>query len=293
MQHFDPDTIRQYFPQLYEIPQPPKQLYVSGTSSALTTITHTIPVAFVGSRRCTSYGITCCKQLIAGLANFPITIVSGLALGIDRVAHETALDVGLPTIALPGSGLAPEVLYPAQHYSLACRITEHDGILLSEYDPHTKARPWMFPQRNRLMAGISTMIVIIESEEKSGTLITARLGTEYNKIVAAVPGPVTAPHSKGTNWLLKQGAVVITCADDILQELQLIEPFTENTATPSLPLNLSPQEITILSTLAEPLTKDALITQTALSATEVLVALSSLEIKGMVTTAGVLVQRIV
>src|SRR3989344_5297892 len=148
-------------PQLLEIPQPPKELFI------------------VGSRKYTTYGKEACEKLIEGLRGYPIVIVSGLALGIDSIAHKKALDVGLTTIAFPGSGLDPKVLYPATNAHLAERIVEAGGAVISEFEPDFRATPWSFPQRNRLMAGISDAVLVIEAEQKSGTLITSRLATEY------------------------------------------------------------------------------------------------------------------
>ncbi|MES3005459.1 MAG: DNA-processing protein DprA, partial [Patescibacteria group bacterium] len=128
----------------------------------------------VGSRQYTSYGKELCISLIKSLAGRPVIIISGLALGIDGIAHQTALDVGLPTIAVPGSGLHPNVLYPRSHLHLAEKIIEKGGLLASEYEPQIRASPWSFPMRNRIMAGLSHAVLIIEAEENSGTLVTAR-----------------------------------------------------------------------------------------------------------------------
>jgi DNA processing protein len=220
MDHFPIQTIPigHYFPQLLELPQPPIQLYIRGN---INSIVDTTFITFVGSRKHTDYGKRVCQNLIRGLKDYNVTIVSGLAIGIDAIAHRTAIEVGLPTIAFPGSGLAEQSVYPRQHLSLAQDILEHGGILLSELDPDEKGAPWTFPQRNRLLAGISVMTVIIEAEEKSGTLITSRLATEYNKTVGTVPGPIDSPTSFGTNELLKLGAVPITSSMDIVLELNL------------------------------------------------------------------------
>ncbi len=220
MDHFPIQTldIAADFPDLLEIPYPPKTLTIRGS---LKRIIGTVLITFVGSRNHTQYGKDACVAIIHGLKDYNVTIVSGLALGIDSIAHEAALAVGLPTLALPGSGLDENALYPRRHRVLALRILENGGALLSEFDASQKGMPWTFPQRNRLLAGISVMTVLIEAEEKSGTLITARLATDYNKTVGAVPGPIDSATSFGTNELLKLGAVPITSAQDIVHELNL------------------------------------------------------------------------
>ena len=272
------------FAQLGELPQPPRALYLRGTIDGLA---GKKLIAVVGSRSCTSYGKAVCRSLIAGLRGYPIAIISGLALGIDSTAHEAALDVGLPTVAIPGSGLAWRALYPAQHRGLAERILENGGALLSEYEPDTKAAPWTFPRRNRLMAGIADMTIVIEAQEKSGTLITARLATEYNKIVGAVPGPVTAPTSRGSNWLLKLGAVPITDPFDILQELGI-----EASSTPVNQAVLGEDEQRVFDALIEPKSKDALCQELSLSPASLSILISSMEIKQVVRETFGILERV-
>ncbi len=274
------------FPSLAELPQPPKTLFVRGNADA---IKDRSLLVVVGSRSCTSYGKSVCRSLIEGLKGYPIAIVSGLALGIDSVAHEAALDAGLPTVAFPGSGLDWKVLYPAQHKQLAERILKSGGLLVSEYDPYTKAAPWTFPQRNRLMAGAGAFVLVVEAEMKSGTLITARLGTEYNKIVGAVPGAVTSITSEGTNWLLKMGAVPVTSPEDIVRELDLL---TEETTAARTTAIASAEEIRLLSLLTEPLTRDQLIDALESDPAAVTILLSSLEIKGLIRESFGTIERI-
>ncbi|MCC6198823.1 DNA-protecting protein DprA [Candidatus Nomurabacteria bacterium] len=277
-----PDAL---FPSLKEIPQNPKTLFVRGNT--------TIPegqslVVIVGSRNCTSYGKSVCRSLIAGLKGYPIAIVSGLALGIDSVAHEAALDAGIPTIAFPGSGLGTKALYPAQHRQLAQRILENGGLLVSEYPSDTRAAQWTFPQRNRLMAGVGTFVLVVEAEMKSGTLITARLGTEYNKIVGAIPGPITSPSSEGTNWLLKLGAVPVTGVEDILRELNLL---TEEISSKHNETIASTEELHLLALLTEPRTRDQLIALLDADPSEVTILLSTLEIKGLIRESFGTIER--
>ncbi len=264
------------FPMLAELPDQPRILHIRGS---LDRMQGTKYVTVVGSRKCTSYGRNVCQSLIAGLAGYPITIVSGLALGIDGIAHQAAIDAGLPTIAFPGSGLNWNALYPAAHHGLAQRILSNGGALISEYDDYTVGAPWTFPRRNRLEAGISDITIIIEAQEKSGTLITARLGTEYNKIVGAVPGPITSDTSRGTNWLLKLGAVPITESADILRELNLAEKLTSEV---SAYLMLNADEERVLALLNEPKSREEIMHELDLDAASANMLFSTLEIKGVI-----------
>ncbi len=289
MERFPITTIDPFdaFPALAEIPQPPKSLFMRGS---LTQAKGTKYITVVGSRNYTSYGKSVCQALIAGLAGYPVTIVSGLAIGIDSIAHRAALDAGLPTIAFPGSGLNWNVLHPAQHRGLAEEILQSGGALVSEFPHDTRGAIWTFPRRNRLKAGLSDMVIIIEAEEKSGTLITARLGTEYNKIVGAVPGTITSPNSKGTNWLIRLGATPITETKDILQELGFAEKPTGDV---SAYLMLNTDEERVLATLNEPKTKEQIMRELDLDPSSANVIFSTLEIKGAITESMGFVQRIV
>ena len=275
-------------PQLAEIPHPPIELYIVGKlPSELPDGRAYIYLSVVGSRKYTEYGQQACHELIMGLRGYPVAVVSGLAYGIDQIAHRAAIMAKLPTIAIPGSGLSLSALYPRGHTQLAEEILYKGGCLLSEFPPETKAAPWTFPQRNRLMAGIARAVLIIEAEQKSGTLITARLATEYNRDVLVVPGSIYSASSVGANFLLRQGATPITCADDLLQALGLLE---ENKKLP-FPKDLSPEEMEIVSLLATaPLARDEILQQlTQHSANqsprkshEISATLSILEIKGLI-----------
>lgn len=287
MERYPIDTIDplRIFPQLGELPTPPKELFLRGSVEK----THgTKLLAVVGARKCTSYGKSMCRDIIAGLRGYPITIVSGLALGIDSVAHIAALENNIPTISFPGSGLGWNVLYPAQHRGLAESILEHGGALLSEYTSDMRAAYWSFPQRNRLVAGISDMTIVIEAERKSGALITARLATEYNKIVGVLPGNVTSPSSKGTNWLLRLGATPITESSDILLELGLTSG--ENKTLPFDLLNA--QEEKVFAYLSEPRTKDDVMYALSLDPSEANILFSTLEIKGVIKETMGMIERI-
>src|SRR3989344_6019083 len=207
---------KERFPKaLLEIPEPPEDLWIIGEMPP----PDFVYLCVVGSRRHTSYGREVCEKIIAGLKGYPIVVVSGLAMGIDAIAHQRALSAGLKTLVFPGSGLSKEAMYPKTNVKLAEDILENGGCLISEFEPNFKATLWGFAKRNRLMAGISKAVLIIEAEERSGTLITARLTTEYNRDLLVVPGSIFSPTSLGTNKLLKQGAAPVTCAEDVLEAL--------------------------------------------------------------------------
>lgn len=200
------------------IPDPPEQLWIEGNLPDPKTHRY---LCVVGSRRHSAYGRQAVEELIEGLAGHNICIVSGLAFGIDSIAHRAALDAGLPTVAFPGSGLDRSVLYPQSHLELAEDILSSDGALVSEFEPLIACQVWTFPQRNRLMAAISHATLVIEAGEASGTLITARLALDYNRDVLALPGQIFLPLAFGTNRLIRDGAVPITSSDDILEALGL------------------------------------------------------------------------
>jgi len=262
--------------QLLEIPQPPKDLWLHGTLPSSETTLLTV----VGARKYSSYGKEVCEQLIAGLRGTPIAIVSGLALGIDAIAHEAALRADLPTIAVPGSGLDHSVLYPRSNVGLAERIVEHGGALLSEFAPDFRATQWSFPQRNRIMAGLAKATLIIEAEQKSGTLITARMATDYNRDVFAVPGSIFSPNSAGPNMLLKLGATPITSSTDILEALGL---STETATQASIDFSsLSPEEVRVMELLITPLAREELIANLEYSASETNILLMKMEIAGLI-----------
>jgi DNA processing protein len=262
---------------LQEIPEPPKQLYVEGHLPGVGTIF----LAVVGSRRYSSYGKEACERLIGGLAGSPISIVSGLALGMDTIAHKAALAADLHTIAFPGSGLDREVLHPRSNAPLADQIVKSGGALVSEYDPLFPAAVYTFPRRNRIMAGLSKAVLVIEAAERSGTRITARLATEYNRDVLAVPGSIFSAQSEGTNSLIKLGATPVTNSNDILVALGL---EAKEGAQRELDFSsLSPLERKVVELLSlEPQERDTLIRTLNCQVSDANIALASLELKGLI-----------
>lgn len=262
-------------PLLRQIADPPKQLYVRGELPS----TELSWLAVVGSRALTPYGNAVCKHLIEGLRGYPIVIVSGLAYGADAAAHKAALEVGLPTVAVPGSGLGWDTLYPRANVALAKDIIKAGGALLSEEKPDTKAADWTFPKRNRIMAGLCRATLIVEAKELSGSLITARLTVEYNRELLVVPGSIFSEESKGTHQFLRLGATAVTRPDDILVALGL-EKRASETLT-SLRDDLSDEEKRVIEIIRAPLSRDELITALGLPITEANVLLSAMEIKGL------------
>lgn len=266
------------FPKLLqEINDPPKKLYIKGE----------LPkddvkyLCIVGSRKYSPYGKEVCRKLIGGLSGYPIVIVSGLALGIDAIAHETALDTGLKTIAIPGSGLGEEILHPRTNRNLAKRIVNEGGALLSEFEEDFKATQYSFPQRNRIMAGMSHAVLIIEAEEKSGTLITSKFATEYNRDVLTVPSSIFSPTAYGPHMLLRLGATPITKSEDILEMLGF--KLNNKLKQEKLFENLSDKEKEIIKILkSTPLSRDELTSKLSFPIQEINVTLSAMEIKGII-----------
>lgn len=266
------------FPSLLrEIPQPPKSLNYRGILPPAGTQL----LSVVGSRAYTPYGTQVVDELIGGLKGYPVGIVSGLAFGIDSLAHEAALKNNLYTLSIPGSGLGDDVLYPATHKALAHRILEAGGGLLSEYAPDFKATTWSFPQRNRLVAGISRATLLIEAAEKSGTLITARMTTDYNRELLVVPGSIFSKTSVGVHQFLKLGATPVTSAKDILDVLG-IEEVVAAEAKP-LPL-LSTEEQQVITFLDRPLHRDELIRLLSMDTAKAGQLLMMMELRGYISS---------
>lgn len=280
-----------YLPQelirdlLGHIPHPPRHLMIRGTFPA---VPHYVFLTIVGSRNHTSYGKEVCKKLIQGLKGYPVVIVSGLALGIDTIAHETALEVGLTTIAFPGSGLDESIIYPRANRPLAEKILIAGGCLISEFSLHQKTNDWLFPARNRLLAGISRATLVIEATHKSGTRITARLATEYNREVLTVPGNIFSTQSEGPHELLRMGAIPVTTSEHILEALGI-------TKTHQPPLDLFSQcnsdEQTIITLLTHPQPRGELIRASNLPIHIAIAVLTQMEIKGFICESEGVVRR--
>lgn len=273
---------RSKFPSsLLELPQPPENLYYLGNIEEYLENPDLIYLCIVGSRKYTSYGKDICEKIITGLKGYPIVIVSGFAMGIDTIAHRTALKNNMRTVVFPGSGLSKEAIFPKINANFMDEILNAGGCFISEWEPDFKAERWTFPMRNRLMAGICKAVLVIEAEEKSGTLITARLATEYNKDLLAVPGSVFSSSSKGTNKLLRLGAVPITSAEDVLQELGFDLEKNENKQL-ELFEELNIDEKKVLEILREPMDRDDLLRYMQMPIQNANTLISVMEIKGLI-----------
>ena len=269
------------FPALLkQIPDQPERLYMEGELPP----DDAIYLAVVGARRFTTYGKEACEKIIGGLNNKirQFVIVSGLAIGIDGIAHKAALKSGLKTIAIPGSGLDDKVMHPRSNVNLSKEILENGGCLISELDWEMPAGMHTFPSRNRIIAGMSHAVLVIEAAEKSGTLITADLATQYNRDVFAVPGSIFSQNSTGTNRLIKAGAALITSAEDIFDAFGLPRE-KENL---KLNLALEPNEEKIYSLLTEPIGRDDLIRKTGLHPAKANSVISMMILNGLIKQSG-------
>lgn len=240
-------------------------------------------VAVVGTRRATPYGRQAAEHFSSDLAKQQITIVSGLARGIDAIAHRTALNLGGRTIAVLACGL--DIVYPPEHAKLAAEITSH-GALVSDYPLGTQPRSEFFPRRNRILSALSLGVLVIEGDVDSGALITARNAIDQNREVFAVPGSIYAPAARGTNKLIREGeARLVTRAEDILEELNL----TASVQQPELPLVTisDPTEAALLKVLSsQPIHIDEVQRASGLPISAVSGALALLELKGIVRQVG-------
>jgi DNA processing protein len=262
---------------LQQIPDMPQNLYIRGNFPDENEYKF---LAIVGSRKYTSYGKQVVEKIIRDIAGYPIVIISGLALGIDSLAHEAALENNLITIAIPGSGLSDTVIYPATNQALARRILQSGGALVSEYEPNFKATTWSFPKRNRIMAGISHAVLVIEAENKSGTRITARLAIDYNREVFSVPGSIFSSSSEGTNELIREGATPVTSGKDILDFFKF--DISNEPHQKRLFENLSIDEKKIITALDEPKSRNELAKSVDMNIIYLNILLSSMEIKGLI-----------
>jgi len=278
-----PSSSPAYPPQLRESPSAPPVLFVLGSVVALSEP----QIAMVGSRNATAGGLSTARRFAANFARMGLCITSGLALGIDAASHEGALEGGGLTIAVLGHGL--DTLYPRQHRALAARIAA-SGALVSEFPPGTPPLPGNFPQRNRIIAGLAHGTVVVEAAQDSGSLITARLAGLAGREVFAVPGSILNPMVRGCHELVRQGAKLIECVDDVLMELKIslsTQLLAEATTTPSntgKPGGALDKEYKILlDALAfEPASVDSLIERTGLNSESIASMLLILELDGHV-----------
>jgi DNA processing protein len=268
----DPDYPR----LLAQIPAAPAVLYVRGTLLPR----DELAIAVVGTRRATSYGREIVQQIARDLAAAGVTVVSGLARGIDGMAHLGALEGGGRTIAVLASGV--DVIYPAEHANLAAQIAA-SGAVISDYPPGTKPDAPNFPARNRIISGLALATVVVEAPSRSGALITVDFAADQGREVFVVPGPVTAAASAGSNRLIREGARLVTSAEDILDDLGLPGLDTQDEAEPEL----SDSERRLIAVMAaDPAHLDEIVIAAGLSPAEGAGLMTMLELKGAVRNIG-------
>lgn len=280
--HFITLADREYPPALLEIPDPPTVLYVRGQAALLASR----GLAIVGSRNATPQGLRTAEDFARTLAGHGLCIVSGLALGVDGAAHAGALAAPGPTVAVIGTGA--DRLYPARHRDLALAIVEH-GAIVSEFPLGTPALAANFPRRNRIIAGLSRGVLVVEAAVESGSLITARLAAEQGREVFAIPGSIHSPLARGCHRLIKQGAKLVESAADILEELgTCTAPRAAASPAPAIGAGSSPAvddpvQAELLHHLAQgPLTADELVALAGLATEQLLAALLELELAGRI-----------
>jgi len=269
---------------LREIHNPPVQIFVWSKSSALPSADHFLSI--VGTRRCSAYGEEILRKIVAGLSPHGFGTVSGMAIGIDTVAADASLINKIPTIAVLGSGLGRKAFYPKINWRLAEKIVEEGGAVISEYEPDFMATQYSFPQRNRIISGLSPATLVVEAPEKSGALITAKFALEQNRDVLAVPGSAFGANSLGTNRLIKQGAGLVTEADDVLKAYGLAVEPPLGGSTAKLKLDLSPEEKQIFNILTEPMDMDSLIRKSKMPAHTAMGIIGLMEIRGIIKKLG-------
>ncbi len=267
-----------YPKRLNEIDQPPPVLYTQGKIDP----DDEWSVAIVGTRRVTAYGRQVAEDIAGRLARNGLTIISGLARGVDSIAHQAALDAGGRTIAVLGSGL--DRIYPPENRHLAEQI-KANGAIISEFSPNTPPEASNFPQRNRLISGLSLAVIVIEAGIKSGALITASFAADQGREVFAVPGNITSPGSMGTNRLIQNGAHPLLSAEQVLEILELSMVAEHRSARVALPSDaVEAQLFEILG--VEPLHIDEVTNRTEIPVEKVTASLALMELKGMVRQVG-------
>ncbi|MBU0476565.1 DNA-processing protein DprA [Patescibacteria group bacterium] len=263
---------------LKEISGPPKVLYAKGE-----TLNEENSFAIVGTRMCSSYGKQAALEIAGELAEAGLTIVSGLAPGIDTFTHRAVVERGKRTIAVLGTGIDEKSIYPKENIELARKIIETGGCLISEYPPGTPGSKFTFPRRNRIISGLSLGVLVIEAKQRSGALITANWAKQQNRLIFAIPGSIYSSNSQGPHILIKQGAKLVERANDILKELNLPQKSTRTVLTKGE----NKEENLILNALKEQaLYIDKIIEKTKLSASAVASTLAILEIKSKVRNLG-------
>ncbi len=273
---------KHYPKRLLEIHTSPEILYCRGNLKLLNSLSFGV----VGTRKLTSYGKEAARSITTDLAKNGFTIVSGLALGIDAVAHKAALDSNAKTIAVLGSGIDDTCIYPETNFSLAKEILDKDGLIISEYPIGTPGYKSNFPERNRIISGLSVGVLIVEADKASGSLITARCALDQNRDVFAVPGSIFSSKSIGPNSLIQKGAKLVTSARDILEEYeqnpQLFEA-KKNTLSTKDPIQI---KILDILDIKGPSPVDEITKELGDETRKIATALSMLEIAGYIKITG-------
>jgi DNA processing protein len=267
---------------LRTIPDPPAALFIRGSIRP-----DELRIAVVGTRSMTSYGKRCAEFIARELANAGATIVSGLAFGIDAVAHRSAMDAGGRTIAVLPSGADDRSITPQTHINLAKSIIAHDGALVSENAPGTPTLPYQYLHRNRIISGLSDAVIVVEGDRGSGALVTAKLALEQGRDVLAVPGSIWSNASRGTNDLIKEGAQPCTSLDDLwtclgMQRAERASSIADMRA--SIPA--TEEEQLIIDACIEPISIDDVTRKTGLSPSNVNAIISLCEMKGRIVSVG-------
>jgi DNA processing protein len=271
---------KEYPKLLGHIPQPPFLLYIKGQ----TEVWQGNCFAVVGTRALSEYGKRATPHIVLDLARAGFTIVSGLATGIDTLAHKAALEAGVETVAVLGTGIDEKTLYPQLNLPLARKIVEKGGAVISEYAPGTHGTKFSFPQRNRIISGLSRGVLVVEADHISGAMITAKCALEQNRDVFALPGSVFAKTSEGTNSLIQKGAKLVACADDILEEYEMLG---KNQKAKFKIAADNPEEERILAILTgEPATADDIIKKTGLTVPQVNATLMIMELGKKIKNLG-------
>ncbi|MBI5825291.1 MAG: DNA-protecting protein DprA [Chloroflexi bacterium] len=267
-----------YPARLKEIDQPPPVMYIRGEYLP----DDLFAVAIVGTRKVTPYGRQVTEEIASFLAANGMTVISGLARGVDAIAHQTALKAGGRTIGILGSGV--DKIYPPEHRGLAEQMMER-GAIISDYAVGTPPEASNFPPRNRIISGLSLAVVVVEAAETSGALITAEFAAEQGREIFAVPGSILAPQSKGTNRLIQKGAQPLLTPDDLMQALDLTRIGAQKSARKILPADET--EARVLNVLgSEPLHVDEIRNQAGLPIEKISATLAMMELKGMVRQVG-------
>lgn len=268
-----------YPPCLAEIHDPPLAIFFKGSTDRLLEFMGQPRIAIVGARRASRYGIDAATALAGGLSRHGVCVISGLASGIDSAAHRGALESRGGTIAVLGCG--PDVVYPVSNRSLYASILE-SGLVISEYPPGIRPRPWRFPARNRIISGLSRGVVVVEAKEKSGALITADFALDQGRDVFAVPGSIFSDLSIGPNRLVRAGATIVAGAGDILEEYGIESESARDESVREAPYDLDKNEQLVFNaTGASPRHQDELSKLSGLDGASTSAVLVSLEIRGL------------